>query len=193
MFSFPCRRCGSMLSGDTNAAGSIGMCPTCGGEVTVPRIDPRTGIPVLTSQIAHHDTHEGTLHAYAAAGAQAPQIVQSENGDSLIACPNCGRHSDLTADRCTHCRHPFTLEGVTTIAGQAFVSDQTISILLGAAALLTIWCGIGAIPGLIGIAHGVLTIRHAHALPATPTLWGCYLGIAFSAGALVAGVVFLLR
>lgn len=182
-----------MLAGDADTTGVTGRCPTCGADVTVPAIDPRTGIPLLRSRSNHRDACEGTLHAYAASGRQAPQIVQSETGESLIACPNCGGLSDVTVDRCTHCRHPFTLEGVSAVALQSFSSDQTLSVMLGAAALLTIWCFVGVIPAVIGIAHGVWTIRRARALPTTPTLWGCYAGILLSMGALVAGAVFLLR
>jgi hypothetical protein len=112
-FGFNCGYCSSRLQAFEGMAAQEGQCPTCGKTIVIP-IRDRYGrlIDPTTQQIIKQDPHP--VHAYAAAGARAPQIIRQTDGSQTIQCPHCRAISPITANSCKSCRMPFTMEGVTT-------------------------------------------------------------------------------
>ena len=56
------------------------------------------------------------MHAYAASGTQAPRIIESEGSEPLIECRRCGTRNPITADSCSGCRVPFTMDAAPVSA-----------------------------------------------------------------------------
>ena len=76
-------------------AAQEGQCPTCGNNITIPILD-RYGrlIDPKTRQIIKQDPHP--VHAYAAAGERAPQILRGPMGSRPSAARAlCRRQPDL--------------------------------------------------------------------------------------------------
>src|SRR6185369_14138483 len=66
--------CSSRLEAVESMAGQSGTCPTCGNSIVIPILDYRGRLIDPTSgQVIKQDPHP--VHAYAAAGHKAPQIV----------------------------------------------------------------------------------------------------------------------
>ncbi|MFO0973132.1 MAG: hypothetical protein U1A27_06820 [Phycisphaerae bacterium] len=141
-FSFLCRRCGTTLEGRTEQVGRSGRCPTCGATFTVPPRDTRTGQG--SPAAARRDEAPVPMHAYAAAGENAPQIVRRPDGSQAIQCVRCRAQSPIDAEVCTRCGTPFTLEGAERVAEEIGGIDPSSSAAL-------VW-GILAVPclGLTG-------------------------------------------
>lgn len=110
-FSFSCERCGSVLEGNDGMSGQKGRCPTCGGVFTIPRVDRHTGVAAERAQIDDDGQLPTPMHAYATAGAKAPQIVRHADGSQAVRCPRCSREMSVDADMCKGCGMPFTIEG----------------------------------------------------------------------------------
>jgi hypothetical protein len=109
-YGFNCPFCSSRLEANETMAAQEGQCPTCGSSITIPIMD-RSGrlIDPKTKKVIKPDPHP--VHAYAAAGARAPQIRRSEAGHPIILCSKCGAGSPVTANNCRSCGMPFTMEG----------------------------------------------------------------------------------
>jgi hypothetical protein len=114
-YGFNCVYCSSRLEATEAVAGQDGQCPTCGKQITIPILD-RYGrlIDPTTRQIIKQDPHP--VHAYAAAGDRAPQILRSKDGKQAIRCPRCAGQSPISANNCKACGIPFTMEGTTVEA-----------------------------------------------------------------------------
>lgn len=108
--TFVCDRCDSVLESPLEYAGRIAQCPTCGAKFRVPYLDPRLGV-VGYELLDTHDQNPVPIHAYAASGSQAPQILEDESGRWSIVCPRCGGGNAIDADRCDLCGVPFTIDG----------------------------------------------------------------------------------
>ena len=133
-----------------------GTCPTCGNSIVIPILDYRGRLIDPTSgQVIKQDPHP--VHAYAAAGHKAPQIVVVEGSeDHFIRCPRCNRNNTLTANNCLGCGLPFTMEGTV---GDAVSGTNTW-------AVASLVLGIVSIPGfcffpppILAIIFGVLGLR----------------------------------
>src|SRR2546430_2686654 len=88
-YGFNCPYCSSRLEAQEAQAAQDGTCPTCGSTITIPILD-RYGrlIDPKTRQIIKQDPHP--VHAYAAAGDRAPQIIRGPDGKQSIRCSRCG-------------------------------------------------------------------------------------------------------
>lgn len=148
-FNFVCQRCRSVLEAHTGMSNQRGHCPTCDAFFVVPAIDPRTGMP--TGQAESEDDGElpTPVHAYAASGNQAPEIVRDDEGEPAIKCPKCNAHNELDANNCAACGMPFTIDGAS-LAQQGFWTggSSTASMILGVISLPT---AMFFIPGLLAI------------------------------------------
>src|SRR5690348_11881060 len=111
-YGFNCGYCSSRLEATEAMAAQEGQCPTCGNNITIPILD-RYGrlIDPKTREIIKQDPHP--VHAYAAAGERAPQILRTKEGKQSIRCPRCSSVSPITANNCKTCGMPFTMEGTT--------------------------------------------------------------------------------
>jgi DNA-directed RNA polymerase subunit RPC12/RpoP len=129
-YGFNCSYCSSRLEATEAVAAQEGQCPTCGNEITIPILD-RYGrlIDPKTRQIIKQDPHP--VHAYAAAGDRAPQIIHADDGKRAIKCPRCGSRSPISANNCKACGMPFTMEGTTVEASGASNGFCVASLVLG--------------------------------------------------------------
>jgi ribosomal protein L40E len=117
-------------------AAQEGQCPTCGNSITIP-IQDRYGrlIDPKTRQIIKQDPHP--VHAYAAAGDRAPDIVRQESGKQIIRCARCKAISPITANNCKACGMPFTMEGTTLEAAGTSNGFAVAGLVLGIVGLPT--------------------------------------------------------
>src|SRR5437868_6468536 len=73
-YGFLCTYCSSRLEAVESLAGHSGTCPTCGNSIVIPILDNRGRlIDPASGLVIKQDPHP--VHAYAAAGHKAPQIV----------------------------------------------------------------------------------------------------------------------
>ncbi len=129
-YGFNCVYCSSRLEATEAMAAQEGQCPTCGNGITIPILD-RYGrlIDPITKQIIKQDPHP--VHAYAAAGDRAPQIIRQPDGLQLIQCAKCTRLNPVNLNNCKHCGMPFTMEGTTADAAGASNGFAVASLVLG--------------------------------------------------------------
>jgi ribosomal protein L40E len=154
-------------------AAQEGQCPTCGNQITIPILD-RYGrlIDPKTRQIIKQDPHP--VHAYAAAGARAPQIRRSKEGKQMIVCPRCRANSPITANNCSSCGMPFTMEGTTLEATGSNNGYCVASLVLGIIGLPAL---IIVIPAILAIILGIVGLRQVSD-PDCPTRGGRGMAIA---------------
>ena len=147
-YGFNCGHCSSRLEANEAMAAQDGQCPTCGNNITIPILD-RYGrlIDPKTRQIIKQDPHP--VHAYAAAGERAPQIVRGPDGKQAIRCPKCGGVSAISANNCRGCGMPFTMEGTTLEATGASNGACVASLVLGIVGLIPCTFGIASLMALI--------------------------------------------
>jgi len=129
-YGFNCGYCSSRLEAIEAMAAQEGQCPTCGNTIIIPILD-RYGrlIDPMTGKIIKQDPHP--VHAYAAAGDRAPQIVRDASGQRQIKCPRCAALSAITANNCRACGMPFTMEGTTLEAAGTSNGFCVASLVLG--------------------------------------------------------------
>ncbi len=133
-------------------AAQEGQCPTCGNNITIPILD-RYGrlIDPKTRQIIKQDPHP--VHAYAAAGERAPQILRGPDGKQAIRCPRCGGGSPITANNCKGCGMPFTMEGTTLEAAGSSNGFCVASLVLGIIGLIPCTYGV---PSALALIFGII-------------------------------------
>ena len=157
-FRFRCLRCASVLEAPVAQAGGQARCPSCDAVFVVPQVDPMTGLALGGADPGDDGQYPAPVHAYAAAGHAAPQIVRLPDDSLVIECPNCRQQTDIKANNCPACGRPFTLEGSATSPDAR--SSATNVLVLGMISLpLLLLCGVGAIVGLIAVISGLQTIR----------------------------------
>ncbi len=176
-FRFQCVRCGSILEATSDQSGQRGRCPTCGGTFIVPPVDERTGLAQYNADPGADGENPTPMHAYAAAGSKAPQILRREDDSLVIVCPRCRRESDVAADSCPACGLPFTMEGLEVVAADASGTGQA-ALVLGIIALVTCWCPfVGLLPGIIAIVLGARAMRQPPAVRSAGAAVGLGLGV----------------
>src|SRR5690348_3115244 len=151
-YGFNCGYCSSRLEATEAMGGQEGQCPTCGNNITIP-IRDRYGrlIDPKTRQIIKQDPHP--VHAYAAAGDRAPQIIRSDDGKQNICCPRCSGYSPISANNCKSCGMPFTMEGTTLEASGTSNGFCVASMVLGIIGLVG-FCAFA--PPLLAIIFGII-------------------------------------
>jgi hypothetical protein len=172
-YGFLCTYCSSRLEAVESMAGQSGTCPTCGNSITIPILDYRGRLIDPTSgQVIKQDPHP--VHAYAAAGHKAPQIVTVQtaqntpapdsrsresgpvNEERFIRCPRCSRNNALSANNCLGCGLPFTMEGTVGDAVSGTNTWAVASLVLGIVSLVA-FCLV--IPPPLAIIFGFLALR----------------------------------
>lgn len=151
-YGFNCPWCSSRLEAVGNQGGSKGECPTCGTTITIPILD-RYGrlIDPDTGKIVKPDPHP--VHAYAAAGERAPQIIKQGNGLRGIQCSRCKTVNPITSDVCRSCGMPFTMEGTThdPAANNGWsVASLVLGIIGIPACMVVVPAALAIILGIIG-------------------------------------------
>ncbi len=154
-YGFLCGYCSSRLEATDSMAAQSGTCPTCGKAIIIPILDNRGRlIDPTTNQIIKQDPHP--VHAYAAAGHRAPQIVAVNERDRAILCPRCSRQNPLTSNNCAGCGLPFTMDGTIGESISGSNSWAVASLVLGIVGIPTL-CLI--VPSLLAIIFGILALR----------------------------------
>ena len=174
-FNFACPRCESLLEAQVSTFGQPGRCPTCDARFLIPRIDLRSERPPAAKLIDANDQDPTPMHAYAASGHLAPRIRRLGDGTLHIECPRCGGQSDITANNCSACGVPFTIEGVPTARTGAGASLATAALVLG---VLAIPLCMLIVPGLLASGLGVASwLRQPGRRPSGQALAGMILGV----------------
>lgn len=139
-------------------AGQNGTCPTCGNSIIIPILDYRGRlIDPASGQIIKQDPHP--VHAYAAAGHKAPQIVPGTSADDrVIRCPRCSRANALASNNCLNCGLPFTMEGTVGDGISGSNSSAVASLVLGIIGVFGGFCALGIFP-ILAIVFGVIALR----------------------------------
>ncbi|MBC8105157.1 MAG: DUF4190 domain-containing protein [Anaerolineae bacterium] len=151
-YGFNCAYCSSRLEATESMGGQEGACPTCGNTIVIPILD-RYGrlIDPITRQIIKQDPHP--VHAYAAAGDRAPQILRQTNGSQLIQCPRCQSVSAITSNNCKSCGMPFTMEGTTLEAAGGSNGFCVASLVLG---IIGIPVSCLVVPSILALIFGII-------------------------------------
>jgi hypothetical protein len=185
-FNFACPRCDCLLEAHTGMCGQPGMCPTCGARFNVPYLRGGSGRPEKATLIEGEGEAEGLVpvHAYAASGYQAPQIVRRADGTAVIECPRCNAHNPIDADTCTACGTPFTIEAAPTIGKLRRDTRATSSITLGVVGLILFPA---VVPGLIAVWLGLSSVMFAG--PGRRSNLG-FVGLTLGLLSLIGGAVF---
>lgn len=194
-FQFQCLRCRSILEGRSAQCGQQGKCPSCGAVFTIPQVDPRTGLALGAADPGDDGQNPTPVHAYAAAGQQAPRIVRRDDGRAAIECPRCLHQSGVHANGCEACGHPFTMDGAIRPAVVAVGGGPSAWLCLGfgVASLLVPMMGIGAVLGTVAIVCGMLDVRSRTQRHKRPVWTGRTLaGIVCGAMGVAAGLLVLM-
>ncbi len=155
-FNFSCRTCGSVLEALIAQSGTPGRCPTCAAVFNIPRVDLRTGLALGSGDGGETKQDPTPVHAYAAAGDKAPEIVHLEGAGRAIVCPRCAATSDIEENYCAACGFPFTMEGANRAAQSVADGYAVASFVVGLISLPVCICagvygGIGAlVAGILG-------------------------------------------
>ncbi len=155
-FNFSCRACGSVLEALIAQSGTPGRCPTCAAVFNIPRVDIRTGLALGGGDSGETKQDPTPVHAYAAAGGKAPEIVHLEGAGQAIVCPRCAVTSDIEQNYCAACGFPFTMEGASRAAQASADGYAVASFVVGLLSLPVCICadaygGIGAfLAGILG-------------------------------------------
>ncbi len=182
-YGFLCSYCSSRLEAVESMAGQSGTCPTCGKSIVIPILDYRGRLIDPTSgQVIKQDPHP--VHAYAAAGHKAPQIIGVQGSDDhYIRCPRCARNNALSSNNCLGCGLPFTMEGTV---GDAVSGTNTW-------AVASLVLGIVSVPGFCMIAPPILAIIFGGiALRTTNQATGQTSGAGLAVAGLILGTLGLL-
>jgi DNA-directed RNA polymerase subunit RPC12/RpoP len=156
-FGFNCAYCSSRLEAVESQSGDQGACPTCGNNIVIPICD-RYGrlIDPLTGKIIKQDPHP--VHAYAAAGERAPQILRNTSGEQSIRCARCTHVSPISSNNCKSCGIPFTMEGTTVDAASNNSGMAVASLVLGIIGLITPCL---VVPALLSVVFGAIAFASA--------------------------------
>jgi hypothetical protein len=152
-FSFACPRCYSVLEAGLNQSGSLGSCPSCGVQFTIPTCDVATG-KIGRIELAADTELPTPVHAYAASGGQAPRIIGAGE-QARIECPRCRQACPLESLACTGCGAPFTTEAVAKADDPAVQSFGTISFVVGLISLPL--CAL-LLPSAVAVLLGVYAV-----------------------------------
>lgn len=179
-FNFSCQRCGCLLEGHTGLSGQRGSCPTCAANFIVPFVDPQSGAPDAAQLLDETAETPTPMHAYAASGAQAPQIEQQSDGSLRIICPRCRVSNAIEADSCASCGAPFTMEATPTVHRLRTAGWGLASIILGLTSLPT--CML-FVPGVLAIVFGLMAL-----FPGGRARWNASVGIALGVISILGGI-----
>lgn len=177
-FNFACPACECLLEGHTGMCGQVAACPTCAARFKIPYVRGNSGRVEKAKLIEGAAEAPVPTHAYGASGIEAPTIVRSESGESIIQCPRCNAHNAIDADTCGACAAPFTMDAAPTVGKMRqhnkAVSAVTLGVIglflfpIGIPAALAVWFGLRSAVfeptgrrsnlGLVGLSLGILSL-----------------------------------
>jgi DNA-directed RNA polymerase subunit RPC12/RpoP len=155
-YGFLCSYCSSRLEAVESMAAQQGTCPTCGNTIIIPILDNRGRlIDPTTNEVLKQDPHP--VHAYAAAGHRAPQIVTDPGGNRAIDCPRCHRMNAISSNNCLGCGLPFTMDGTMGDAISGTNTWAIASLVLGIVSMPFGFCLL--VPPVLAIVFGAIALR----------------------------------
>jgi predicted RNA-binding Zn-ribbon protein involved in translation (DUF1610 family) len=158
-YGFLCQYCSSRLEATESMAAQAGTCPTCGNTIIIPILDHR-GRPIdpTTNQIIRQDPHP--VHAYAAAGHRAPQIIEDAGAPEgrVILCPRCNKTNPISANNCASCGLPFTMEGTVGDAVSGTNTWAVASLVMGIVSMAG-GCLLVGVPPILAVIFGIISLR----------------------------------
>ena len=178
-----CLSCSSRLEVIAQMAGESAKCPTCGSRFTVPPLNELVAGRDRLIEVGTVSTDPMPVHAYAAAGGLAPQIVADDSGQSAIRCSRCGKTSAIDSERCQSCGTPFTVEATTQAYERRVASWFVASVLLGIASVLLACSPVVAVAAIV---CSIVAVRHLGPQPTTS------LRVAAWSGMVLGGISLLL-
>lgn len=158
-YGFLCQYCSSRLEATESMAAQAGTCPTCGNTIIIPILDHRGRlIDPTTNQIIRQDPHP--VHAYAAAGHRAPQIIEDASVPEgrVILCPRCNKTNPISANNCASCGLPFTMEGTVGDAVSGTNTWAVASMVLGIVSMAG-GCLLVGVPPILAVIFGIISLR----------------------------------
>jgi len=162
LFSFRCAQCQSRLEAYTGMVGRRAQCPTCAVEFKVP---PQEGQVRRLGGTEPEAEYAQPVHAYAAAGDKAPEIVRLPSGQQAIRCARCRTVNSVDRDNCIQCAAPFTLEGSEQGAIPRAGGLATASLVLGIIGLVAFFA---VLPPVLAIIFGLMALGESHRGPDSP-------------------------
>jgi hypothetical protein len=185
-FNFPCPRCDVLLEAHTGMSGRDGHCPTCGTTVEVPHIDRESGLPAPAAELDAGPVEGPTpLHAYAASGALAPEIVRQPDGTMVIRCPGCRDDNPLDANRCATCGLPFTLDAAPTGSADRQRAAGIGAMTLGVFGLPSVYLPFLLLPATLALVLGLRACAGARRGPSWMGMLGAAIGFAGLSGGVI--------
>ncbi len=125
-----------------------------------------------------------SVHAYAAAGATAPEIIRAADGRQMVRCPRCGFLSPIDAGHCYECGLPFSFDDVRSLPAPGSTNGYAAaSLVMG---LLGMPCFVFVVPQILAIVFGIVALRQIDRAGSTQT------GIGPATAGIVCGVLSLL-
>lgn len=151
-----CLCCGSRLEVTPALAGQPAKCPTCGVGFNVPdagRLKASQWEPI---HVGEPPEERMAVHAYAAAGDMAPEVITDDSGGGMIRCRRCGTMCGIEAESCRSCGIPFTIEAGTGIQSGQWSGLTVASVFLGILSLATYPWPVLAVAAIV---TGLLAIK----------------------------------
>jgi hypothetical protein len=118
-------------------------------------MDPRIGRAAGDADPGYDGELPTPVHAYAAAGTNAPHIVRIDDQVLLIECRRCASRSPITAHACGHCGLPFTLDGMNRRVASSRPGSATPALVLGILSIPASCAWIGLAAGIPAIVLGI--------------------------------------
>lgn len=155
-FYLVCLSCGSRLEVTVALAGQSAKCPTCGVAFEVPDAAKLTSARGEVIHVGQPPEERMAVHAYAAAGDMAPDVVADSSGGNMIRCRRCGTMNRIDAESCRSCGIPFTIEAGTGIHAGSLNGWTVASVMLGVLSLITFPV---PILGIAAIVTGLMAVK----------------------------------
>ncbi len=177
-----------MLEAHTGLCGGTGRCPGCGARLEIPfigrfgRPDRARVIDAPSGDQSDESISIAPVHAYAADGSAAPQIVEIA-GEQRICCPQCQAFNPVDADACATCGLPFTADAAGSARQVRRLRYGSLAWMLGVASVILFPLGI---PAVAAIFWGVRTLL----VPDRGGTVGAWVGVALGCTSLIAGMAY---
>lgn len=158
-FYLVCLCCGSKLEVTNAAAGQTFRCPTCGVSFQVPDIKRLRSSKGGVIPVGDAPEERQVVHAYAAAGSMAPEVVVDSSGESMIRCRRCGIINPIEAESCCSCGIPFTIEAGSAFREGRWNGMTVATMTLGVFSLITFPV---PILGIAAIVTGLVAVKRLY-------------------------------
>lgn len=159
VYYLACLGCSSRLEVRDELAGQRATCPTCGVAFVVPDLVTLVQSRGQTLRVGTPPEERMAVHAYAAAGQMAPEILTDPAGSPVIRCRRCGTINQIEAESCRWCGVPFTIEAGTAGLASQWDGWTVASVVLGATSVLVY---VSPLLAVAAIATGLVAVKRLY-------------------------------